>query len=68
MDVSGSPNFNLYGVVYQPRGSYFRSGGGGDYVARIQIVTGAFHLAGNATLDLQNLDFPLTRRMVALVQ
>lgn len=67
-EVNGSANFSLYGVVYQPRGSYFNSTGGGDYTSPIQIITGAFQLAGNATLDLQNLDFPLTRRVVALVQ
>ncbi len=65
--VQASPQISLYGVIYQPRGSFVTMAGGGGYAGPIQIVTGAFNLQGTAEVDLGLLDNPIITRLVALV-
>jgi hypothetical protein len=42
--------------------------GGGAYNAPVQLIAGAVSLQGNSQLNLINVDNPLRRRVVALVE
>jgi hypothetical protein len=66
--LRASPNTHLYGIVYQPRGAWTDMSGGGSYSAPVQLIAGAVSLQGNSQLNLLNVDNPLRRRVVALVE
>jgi hypothetical protein len=63
-----SPDTHLHGVVYQPRGAWTEMSGGGAYTGPLQLIAGAAVVQGNSKLNLANLDNPLRRRVVALVE
>jgi hypothetical protein len=66
--LRASPNTHLYGVVYQPRGAWTDMYGGGAYSGPLQLIAGAVTVQGNSQLTLINIDNPLRRRVVALVE
>jgi hypothetical protein len=63
-----SPGSFLYGVIYQPRGSWTTMGGGSGYSGPLQIVSGGFKVQGNAVLHLAGVHDPMVRPVVALIE
>jgi hypothetical protein len=63
-----SPGSWMYGIIYQPRGSWTTMGGGSGYSGPLQIVTGGFKVQGNANLNLLGLNNPIMVPMAALVE
>jgi len=63
-----SPNLHLWGVSYQPRGSWTSMIGGGGYDAPLQLITGALRVHANSNVRLRPLDLPLFRKVVGLVE
>ncbi|MEN6608013.1 MAG: pilus assembly protein TadG-related protein [Bryobacteraceae bacterium] len=63
-----SPGSSLYGVIYQPRGSWTTLGGGSGYSGPLQIVSGGFKIQGNAVLRLAGLPNPMLRPVAALIE
>ncbi|MBK5294213.1 MAG: hypothetical protein JJE04_21355 [Acidobacteriia bacterium] len=53
LKLQASPSLSLYGVVYQPRGTWTSTLAGGGYSGPIQLITGAIEVKANATLDLR---------------
>ena len=68
LDIQASPDTDIYGIVYQPRGSFATMTGGGGYSGPLQIITGGLRITGDSVVDLGILPHPLTTRIVALVQ
>ncbi|MCU1336090.1 MAG: hypothetical protein JWO19_1671 [Bryobacterales bacterium] len=68
LNYTSNANLNLHGAVYQPRGAWFRSGGGGNTHARVQIVTGMILKDGSAQLDLLPTDRPSVKFIDALIE
>ncbi len=63
-----SPNLHLWGVSYQPRGTWVSMVGGGGYDAPLQLITGSINVHANSNVQLKKLDIPLVRTVVALVE
>jgi hypothetical protein len=68
LDIQASPNINLYGIIYQPRGAWTTLIGGGGYASPLQLITGAVNVQGNANIDLLSLSRSLTRTVAALIE
>ena len=68
LSIQASPNINLYGVVYQPRGAWTKLSGGSGYSGPLQLIAGAVDLQGGADLNLQSLATPILMQMVALIE
>jgi hypothetical protein len=66
--LQASSILDLYGLLYQPRGSAIEFQGNGHIISPLQLVTGALSLQGGPTVELLPLSNPLRRRMVALVE
>jgi putative Flp pilus-assembly TadE/G-like protein len=63
-----SPNLHLWGVSYQPRGSWTSMLGGGGYDAPLQLITGALKVHANSNVRLRPLNLPLVRTVIALIE
>jgi hypothetical protein len=63
-----SPNLHLWGVSYQPRGSWTSMLGGGGYDAPLQLITGSIRVHANSNVHLRPLNLPLVRTVVGLVE
>jgi hypothetical protein len=67
--MQGSPKFQLYGILYQPRGGMYYVPGGGAINGYFQVITGAALLWGDANfVSLGSPQFPLTRIVATLVK
>lgn len=66
----GASRAKVFGVLYQPRGSYTWMQGGGttNDQGYLMIITGAIRFAGASRLNMQVPSVPVPRRIVALVQ
>jgi hypothetical protein len=63
-----SPNLHMWGVSYQPRGSWTSMIGGGGYDAPLQLISGAIRVHANSNVHLRPLNLPLVRKVVGLVE
>ncbi|MFL6446376.1 MAG: TadE/TadG family type IV pilus assembly protein [Bryobacteraceae bacterium] len=68
LNISASPNIQLYGAVYQPRGAWTVLQGSGTSNVPVQIVTGAMSVQGSGSVLLQGVANPITRLAAALVE
>jgi hypothetical protein len=68
LTFQASPNLHLWGVSYQPRGSWTTMVGGGGYDAPLQLITGAIRIHANSNVHLHPIDLPLVRKVVALIE
>ncbi len=66
--IQASAQVHLYGIIYQPRGSWTVLGGGEAYSGPLRLISGAIRLYGGADLDLQTLGTPMVIRTVALIE
>jgi hypothetical protein len=66
--LQGSPNARMYGIIYQPRGSWTTVQGGGMYKVPVQLIAGSLKVQGSASFQMQRLPIPVTVRTVALVE
>ena len=66
----GAANSKIFGVLYQPRGSYTWMQGGDNTADQgfLRIITGAIRFEGAARLTMRTPQVPVPRRIVALVQ
>jgi hypothetical protein len=67
MNLWATPNTNLYGAVYQPRGAWINFQGGGN-IGPLQIVTGAIKLGGTPTVPLAGISNPIKVFTTALIE
>jgi hypothetical protein len=67
LTIQASPNFHMYGVIYQPRGGYLSLQGSGNNNNPLMLVTGSLNFGGTPT-TLQPLPTPLGIRRVSLVE
>lgn len=68
LQIGASPKVNLYGTVYQPRGTWTTMIGGGGYMGPIQLITGALKVQGNANVNLVVPEDTVEITIVALIQ
>jgi hypothetical protein len=68
MTLQASPQTNLYGVVYQPRGSWITMQGSGGINSPAVFVTGAMSLQGSASLTMLNSRDQLLKKSVVLIE
>jgi hypothetical protein len=68
MNMQATPNTNLYGLVYQPRGAFMNLTGGGNMAGPLQVITGAINFQGGPGVVLTSVTKPVIRRIVALVE
>lgn len=66
--LQGSPSARMYGVIYQPRGSWTTVQGGGLYKVPVQLIAGSLKVQGSASFQMEKLPIPVTVRTVALVE
>jgi hypothetical protein len=67
-NLQASPNFHLYGTMYQPRGDTLNFQGSGTVTNPLQIITGTLVMQGTPTILQPIPTNPLIKRMVALVE
>jgi hypothetical protein len=68
LEIQASPNIDIYGIIYQPRGSWTSLGGGSQYAGPMRIITGAIDFSGGADLTLTPLGSQVMVRTVALIE
>jgi hypothetical protein len=68
MNLQAHPNTTLYGLVYQPRGSWVTLQGNGNIAAPTMFVTGALSMQGGADLMSINPRDSLHQRKVVLIE
>jgi hypothetical protein len=68
MTLQAHPNDSLYGMVYQPRGSWLTMQGNGNITSPTIFVTGAINLQGGADLKLINERDSLKKRIIVLIE
>jgi hypothetical protein len=68
MYLQAHPNDSLYGMVYQPRGSWLTMQGNGNITSPTIFVTGALNLQGGADLKLINERDSLKKRIIVLIE
>ncbi len=68
LEIGASPDVHLWGVIYQPRGSFTTMIGGGGYSGPIQLVSGALRIQGNAQLNMGIISNPLTIKTISLIE
>lgn len=68
MTLQAHPNTQMYGLVYQPRGSWVTFQGHGGISAPTMFVTGTLSLQGGASLQLLQSRDALKKRMVVLIE
>ncbi|MFB3829047.1 MAG: pilus assembly protein TadG-related protein [Bryobacteraceae bacterium] len=66
--LQGSPTAKMYGIIYQPRGSWTTVQGGGTYKVPVQLIAGSLKIQGSAAFAMEKLPIPVTVRTVALVE
>ena len=66
--LKASPNTNLFGTVYMPRGSFLDLQGSGGMTAPLKIITGALNVGGTPNITLTSTANPVRRKVVALVE
>jgi hypothetical protein len=66
--LQGSPNARMFGVIYQPRGSWTTVQGGGMYKVPVQLIAGALKIQGSASFQMEKTPIPVMVRTVALVE
>ena len=52
LKIKAAPSVNLYGSIYQPRGTWTSMIGGGGYSGPLQLITGAISVQGNSNVTL----------------
>ena len=68
LEIGASPDMHLWGVIYQPRGSFTTMIGGGGYSGPLQLVSGAMRIQGNAQLNMGIIATPLTIKTISLIE
>jgi hypothetical protein len=72
MVLQGAPAMTINGLIYQPRGALMDVQGGGSTSAvtgQLQIISGGYYLAGNATISSpEGPTAPLMHTIASLVQ
>jgi Flp pilus assembly protein TadG len=68
MTLQAHPNTQIYGLVYQPRGSWVAFQGSGSITSPSVFITGALGLQGGASLQLLNSRDALKKRIVVLIE
>ena len=67
-NLQASPNFHLYGVLYQPRGDTLNMQGSGSITTPMVVIAGTLKMGGSPTVLQPLTTNPLLRKMVALVE
>ncbi|HYL37640.1 MAG TPA: hypothetical protein VEV17_17125, partial [Bryobacteraceae bacterium] len=68
MNLFATPNTNLNGYLYQPRGAWLNLQGGGKIGGPLRIITGALQLGGGPTVILTGTSAPITVTETALIE
>lgn len=68
MKLQASPNMDMFGTVYLPRGASLWLQGGGNYDAPVQFIAGTYQLRGGTQLNLQPLGPGFSIAMPVLVE
>jgi hypothetical protein len=68
MNLLASPNVNMHGYIYQPRGAWLNLLGGGNLSGPLRIITGALNLQGGPTVILTGNSTPITITETALIE
>jgi hypothetical protein len=68
LNLQASPNINLNGVIYQPRGAWTTITSGSGYTGPLQLITGAVQVKANAILNLQPPPKPITGVAPGLIE
>jgi len=66
--LQAGSNYQMWGVIYQPRGAWVHIQAADDYAGPIQVVSGGLDIGGTADVRLRGLDNPITIKTVALVE
>ena len=66
--LQGSPNASMFGIIYQPRGSWTTVQGGGMYKVPVQLIAGSLKVQGSASFQMEKIPVPVTVRTVSLVE
>ena len=68
LELGANQFFAVWGVLYQPRGSFSHIQAAGADIGGLQLVTGAMRMQGNGNLNLGILSDPIKRKVAALIR
>jgi hypothetical protein len=68
MNLQATPNKNIQGAIYQPRGAWLNLQGSGNIPGNLQIITGALNVEGGGSVALGGLAAPITILATVLIE